>query len=186
MAFYKGYIPAFVRLGPQTILTFIFFEQLRMNFGFFPEQKWTNPVRWLWLVDVQMKYKKQKYKNQKLCKWQLSARSARKGFSRKAQKGRNFHPRHSHKERARKFRTFRNVLKPPEISFDISEHFWNRLENFETIWKDLDSFKTVRKDLRPSRNNWTVRHWLESFQLIQTYKRPSGQPWKNTGSSTFF
>ena len=98
MAFYKGYIPAFVRLGPQTILTFIFFEQLRMNFGFFPEQKWTNPVRWLWLVDVQMKYKKQKYKNQKLCKWQLSARSARKGFSRKAQKGRNFHPRHSHKE----------------------------------------------------------------------------------------
>jgi len=39
MAFYKGYIPAFVRLGPQTILTFVFFEQLRMNFGFFPEQK---------------------------------------------------------------------------------------------------------------------------------------------------
>jgi len=36
MAFYKGYIPAFVRLGPQTILTFIFFEQLRMNFGFVP------------------------------------------------------------------------------------------------------------------------------------------------------
>merc|ERR1712193_387325 len=29
MAFYKGYIPAFVRLGPQTILTFIFFEQRR-------------------------------------------------------------------------------------------------------------------------------------------------------------
>jgi len=39
MAFYKGYIPAFVRLGPQTILTFIFFEQLRMNFGFVNEQK---------------------------------------------------------------------------------------------------------------------------------------------------
>jgi dicarboxylate transporter 10 len=39
MAFYKGYIPAFVRLGPQTILTFILFEQLRMNFGFVPEQK---------------------------------------------------------------------------------------------------------------------------------------------------
>eukprot|EP00088_Acartia_fossae_P067857 TRINITY_DN850_c0_g2_i1.p1 TRINITY_DN850_c0_g2~~TRINITY_DN850_c0_g2_i1.p1 ORF type:complete len:293 (-),score=58.57 TRINITY_DN850_c0_g2_i1:585-1463(-) len=39
MAFYKGYVPAFVRLGPQTILTFIFFEQLRMNFGFLPEQK---------------------------------------------------------------------------------------------------------------------------------------------------
>jgi len=32
-SFYKGYVPAFVRLGPQTILTFVFFEQLRMNFG---------------------------------------------------------------------------------------------------------------------------------------------------------
>jgi len=37
MAFYKGYIPAFVRLGPQTILTFVFFEQLRMNFGTIPK-----------------------------------------------------------------------------------------------------------------------------------------------------
>jgi len=37
MAFYKGYVPAFVRLGPQTILTFVFFEQLRMRFGFVPE-----------------------------------------------------------------------------------------------------------------------------------------------------
>merc|ERR550517_893697 len=37
MAFYKGYIPAFVRLGPQTILTFVFFEQLRMNFGTVPQ-----------------------------------------------------------------------------------------------------------------------------------------------------
>lgn len=33
LAFYKGYIPAFVRLAPQTIITFIFFEQLRKNFG---------------------------------------------------------------------------------------------------------------------------------------------------------
>ena len=32
----QGYIPAFVRLGPQTILTFVFFEQLRMNFGTIP------------------------------------------------------------------------------------------------------------------------------------------------------
>jgi len=39
MAFYKGYVPAFVRLGPQTILTFVFFEQLRMRFGFVPETK---------------------------------------------------------------------------------------------------------------------------------------------------
>jgi dicarboxylate transporter 10 len=33
LGFYKGFIPAFVRLAPQTILTFIFFEQLRLNFG---------------------------------------------------------------------------------------------------------------------------------------------------------
>ncbi|CAD5113587.1 DgyrCDS2750 [Dimorphilus gyrociliatus] len=31
--FFKGFVPAFVRLGPHTIITFIFFEQLRMNFG---------------------------------------------------------------------------------------------------------------------------------------------------------
>lgn len=36
MAFFKGYVPAFVRLGPHTILTFVFFEQLRQNFGFLP------------------------------------------------------------------------------------------------------------------------------------------------------
>lgn len=35
-AFYKGFIPAFVRLGPHTILTFIFLEQLRLNFGINP------------------------------------------------------------------------------------------------------------------------------------------------------
>ena len=33
----QGYIPAFVRLGPQTILTFVFFEQLRINFGTIPK-----------------------------------------------------------------------------------------------------------------------------------------------------
>ncbi|KAJ8318728.1 hypothetical protein KUTeg_003819 [Tegillarca granosa] len=33
MGFFKGFSPAFVRLAPQTILTFIFFEQIRMNFG---------------------------------------------------------------------------------------------------------------------------------------------------------
>lgn len=33
MGFFKGFIPAFVRLGPQTVLTFIFFEQLRLRFG---------------------------------------------------------------------------------------------------------------------------------------------------------
>ncbi|WKY14147.1 hypothetical protein Q1695_000026 [Nippostrongylus brasiliensis] len=33
--FFKGFIPAWVRLAPHTVLTFIFFEQLRMNFGYF-------------------------------------------------------------------------------------------------------------------------------------------------------
>ena len=37
-AFFKGFIPAFVRLGPHTILTFIFLEQLRLNFGVLPVQ----------------------------------------------------------------------------------------------------------------------------------------------------
>ncbi|XP_071814952.1 mitochondrial dicarboxylate carrier-like [Apostichopus japonicus] len=34
MGFFKGFFPAFVRLGPHTILLFIFFEQLRKNFGY--------------------------------------------------------------------------------------------------------------------------------------------------------
>ena len=33
MVFTKGFVPAFVRLGPQTILTWLFLEQLRLNFG---------------------------------------------------------------------------------------------------------------------------------------------------------
>nr|XP_045597765.1 mitochondrial dicarboxylate carrier-like [Procambarus clarkii] len=33
LGFFKGYVPAFVRLGPHTIITFILFEQLRKNFG---------------------------------------------------------------------------------------------------------------------------------------------------------
>lgn len=36
LAFFKGYVPAFIRLAPQTILTFVFLEQLRTNFGFYP------------------------------------------------------------------------------------------------------------------------------------------------------
>ncbi|XP_076389959.1 dicarboxylate carrier 1 isoform X1 [Megachile rotundata] len=36
LAFFKGYVPAFVRLAPHTILTFVFLEQLRTNFGFYP------------------------------------------------------------------------------------------------------------------------------------------------------
>jgi dicarboxylate transporter 10 len=37
LAFYKGYVPAFLRLGPQTILTFLLLEQLRLNFGYYPK-----------------------------------------------------------------------------------------------------------------------------------------------------
>ncbi|WAQ96467.1 DIC-like protein [Mya arenaria] len=33
MGFFKGFMPAFVRLGPHTVLTFMFLEQIRMNFG---------------------------------------------------------------------------------------------------------------------------------------------------------
>lgn len=33
LGFFKGYIPAFIRLAPQTILTFMFLEQLTENFG---------------------------------------------------------------------------------------------------------------------------------------------------------
>ena len=36
--YFQGYVPAFVRLGPQTILTFIFFEQLKGRFGYLPEK----------------------------------------------------------------------------------------------------------------------------------------------------
>ncbi|GMT35749.1 hypothetical protein PFISCL1PPCAC_27046, partial [Pristionchus fissidentatus] len=38
-AFFKGLIPAWVRLAPHTVLTFIFFEQLRMQFGYLKEKK---------------------------------------------------------------------------------------------------------------------------------------------------
>ncbi|XP_074648076.1 mitochondrial dicarboxylate carrier-like isoform X2 [Tubulanus polymorphus] len=33
IGFYKGFVPAFVRLAPHTILTFLFFEQLRLRLG---------------------------------------------------------------------------------------------------------------------------------------------------------
>ena len=35
--FYKGFVPAFIRLGPQTVLTFVFLEQLRVRFGYLPD-----------------------------------------------------------------------------------------------------------------------------------------------------
>ncbi|KAM8706841.1 hypothetical protein ACLKA7_011009 [Drosophila subpalustris] len=37
--FFKGYVPAFLRIGPITILTFLFLEQLRLNFGYEKIQK---------------------------------------------------------------------------------------------------------------------------------------------------
>lgn len=39
LGFFKGYVPAFVRLAPHTILTFVFLEQLRIYFGYIPENK---------------------------------------------------------------------------------------------------------------------------------------------------
>lgn len=33
--FFKGFIPAFARIGPNTILTFLMMEQLRLHFGYF-------------------------------------------------------------------------------------------------------------------------------------------------------
>jgi hypothetical protein len=31
--FFQGYVLRFIRLAPHTILTFVFYEQLRLNFG---------------------------------------------------------------------------------------------------------------------------------------------------------
>lgn len=39
MGFFRGFIPAFLRIAPQTILTFVFYEQLRLNFGNPPKPK---------------------------------------------------------------------------------------------------------------------------------------------------
>ena len=47
LTFYKGYVPAFIRLGPHTILTFIFFEQLRLRFGWLPSKQLIS-VKLLW------------------------------------------------------------------------------------------------------------------------------------------
>lgn len=38
LGFFKGLVPAFVRLGPHTVLTFLFLEQLKSNFGYFPSE----------------------------------------------------------------------------------------------------------------------------------------------------
>lgn len=35
-AFYKGTIPSACRILPMNVLVFVFYEQLRLNFGYFP------------------------------------------------------------------------------------------------------------------------------------------------------
>ncbi|CAH8650703.1 unnamed protein product [Schistosoma bovis] len=39
LSFFKGLIPAFIRLAPHTVLTFVFLEQLIINFGHLPHSK---------------------------------------------------------------------------------------------------------------------------------------------------
>ncbi|KAH8250263.1 hypothetical protein KR026_009480, partial [Drosophila bipectinata] len=39
LGFYKGFVPAFLRLGPYTVLLFVFMEQLRLYFGYIPVDK---------------------------------------------------------------------------------------------------------------------------------------------------
>lgn len=34
LGFFKGYVPAFLRVGPHTVLTFVLLEQLRLHFGY--------------------------------------------------------------------------------------------------------------------------------------------------------
>lgn len=36
MGFFKGFVPAFVRLGPHTVIMMMLLEQLRLNFGYLP------------------------------------------------------------------------------------------------------------------------------------------------------
>lgn len=43
-AFFKGFVPAFVRLAPHTVLMFVFFEQLRQRFGYLPVENKTKSV----------------------------------------------------------------------------------------------------------------------------------------------
>ncbi|KAH8290680.1 hypothetical protein KR054_004867 [Drosophila jambulina] len=36
MAFYRGFIPALIRVSPNTIITFVLYEQARLRFGYYP------------------------------------------------------------------------------------------------------------------------------------------------------
>uniref|UniRef100_A0A914VZL4 FAD dependent oxidoreductase domain-containing protein n=1 Tax=Plectus sambesii TaxID=2011161 RepID=A0A914VZL4_9BILA len=44
LGFFKGFIPAWIRLAPHTVLTFIFFEQLRFHFGYFANNKFPSLI----------------------------------------------------------------------------------------------------------------------------------------------
>lgn len=39
LGFFKGYVPAFLRIAPHTVLMFMFLEQFRLNFGYYPPEK---------------------------------------------------------------------------------------------------------------------------------------------------
>lgn len=41
LAFYKGFMPAALRLGPMTIMLFVFMEQLRLRFGYIEKDSTT-------------------------------------------------------------------------------------------------------------------------------------------------
>ncbi|XP_068146859.1 mitochondrial dicarboxylate carrier [Drosophila tropicalis] len=38
LAFYKGFVPALLRVSPNTIITFMLYEQARLHFGYFPHE----------------------------------------------------------------------------------------------------------------------------------------------------
>lgn len=39
LGFFKGYVPAFLRLAPHTVIMYLFLEQFRLNFGYFPPKR---------------------------------------------------------------------------------------------------------------------------------------------------
>ncbi|KAJ8929811.1 hypothetical protein NQ314_017408 [Rhamnusium bicolor] len=39
ICFYKGFLPSFIRILPTTVLSLMFYEQLRQNFGYIPNKK---------------------------------------------------------------------------------------------------------------------------------------------------
>lgn len=39
VGFFRGFVPAFLRIAPHTVITFMFLEQFRLNFGYYPPDK---------------------------------------------------------------------------------------------------------------------------------------------------